>query len=65
MRTGNDDPSTHSRVGTVSSALTVIFLFFGVALIDAVLSRSWSFALLFAALCVLAFSGTGIGPSRR
>jgi hypothetical protein len=49
----------------VSSTLAVLFLFFGVAFVDAVLSRSWSFALLFAALCLLAFSGTGIGPSRR
>ena len=65
MRFGNRNPPDHSRVGSVSSALAVVFLFFGVAFIDAVLSRSWSFALLFAALCVLAFFRTGLGPSRR
>jgi len=48
----------------VGSALTVIFLFFGLAFIDAALSRNWTFTLIFGALCALAVFG-GIRPGRR
>lgn len=65
MRFRDTDLPSRTRVGSTSSTLAVVFLFFGVAFIDALLARNWSFALLFASLCFLAFSGAGIRPDRR
>jgi hypothetical protein len=53
---------THDRMG--STALTVIILFFGIAFIDALVARDWTFAVLFLALCSVGF-GAGRGRFRH
>jgi len=54
--------STHDRMG--STALAVIILFFGIAFIDALFARDWTFAVLFLTLCALGF-GAGRGRFRK